>query len=162
MGACNHPGIGCAKSCSDTHSCVSRPPARCIRLRKLHVACTACGDVAAKLAASPHMEFNQFIGLSRAVRMLFEQAEQPLDAYWLKQITNAALDARGAGAAAVRRGAASLVFSIHTAVGPLQCTLPARGLCPWLVRLVQCVARIRLAHVVPAAPAQAGWTPTTS
>lgn len=91
--------------------------------------------------------------------MLFEQAEQPLDAYWLKQITNAALFARGAGAAAVWRGAESLVFSIHTAVGLLQCTLPAHGLCPWLV---QCVARMRLAYDAPTAPAQAGRVCTTS
>lgn len=33
-----------------------------------------------------------------AVRLIFEHAEQPLDAYWLTRVTDSALDARGAGA----------------------------------------------------------------
>ena len=33
----------------------------------------------------------------RAVRLLFQHARKPLDAYWLKDVTDAALDARGVG-----------------------------------------------------------------
>eukprot|EP00887_Chlorella_sp_A99_P006453 scaffold3.g6453.t1 len=35
--------------------------------------------------------------LYSAVRLLFHHARKPLDAYWLKRVTDAALDARGAG-----------------------------------------------------------------
>eukprot|EP00887_Chlorella_sp_A99_P006454 scaffold3.g6454.t1 len=35
--------------------------------------------------------------LYNAVRLLFQHARKPLDAYWLKRVTDAALDARGAG-----------------------------------------------------------------
>lgn len=42
-----------------------------------------------------------------AVRLLFQHARKPLDAYWLKDITDAALDARGVGGQAVGLSEAS-------------------------------------------------------
>ena len=36
--------------------------------------------------------------LFNAVRLLFEDAQEPLDAFWVTHLTDAALDARGCGA----------------------------------------------------------------
>ncbi len=51
--------------------------------------------------------------LFNAVRLLYEDAREPLDAFWITRLTDAALDERGCGAGPALKQERSPAWSVH-------------------------------------------------
>jgi len=47
------------------------------------------------------------------VRLLYEDAREPLDAFWITRLTDAALDERGCGAGPALKQERSPAWSVH-------------------------------------------------